>query len=85
MSKTYSRIIFDIVIFISIFVLPWWAIFSIAIVALFFTTYNYIEIIFWGALLDALYGGRIFTIIFFVLYIISLIIKNRLYTVSNQG
>ena len=52
----WRRIIVDLFIFFSIFLLPWWVSLLLALSASFYFS-HFIEIIFIGGTLDALYGS----------------------------
>lgn len=54
-----NRIIFDIVLLISLFYIPWWGIGIIAFAGAFTYPYYY-EIIVAGVILDILYGAQLF-------------------------
>jgi len=82
----FKRIIFDILLFISAIVAPWWftGIFSIAILYYF---KNFNEIILFGLIMDILYGRLSanfhwydyrFTFLFIILLLTSYFIKKRL-------
>lgn len=51
----YKRIIFDIVLFLSLFITPWWASFAIAFAGIFFFN-DFYEIIALGFIMDIVYG-----------------------------
>jgi hypothetical protein len=81
-----KRIIFDILLFISAIVAPWWftGIFSIVILYYF---KNFNEIILFGLVMDILYGRLAdtfhwydyrFTLFFLILLLTSFFIKKRL-------
>jgi len=74
--KTIIRIILDVIIFSVAFLFPWWIAVLLAIVALWY--FDYLEIIFLGAIIDALYGHYWFTIATFLLFVLSVYIKPRL-------
>ena len=50
------RIIFDSILFISLFIAPWWASFMLAFAGIFFFT-NFYEIILAGLIMDIVYGA----------------------------
>lgn len=52
----YQRIIFDIVLFFSLFIAPWWTSFAIAIAGIFFFN-DFYEIIAAGFIMDIVYGA----------------------------
>ncbi len=54
----WNRIFFDLILFISIMVLPWWLSFFLS-VYLFFIFNRYVELIFAGLLFDVLYSIEI--------------------------
>jgi hypothetical protein len=81
-----KRIIFNILLFISAIIAPWWftALFSIAILYYF---KNFNEVILFGVIMDVLYGRLSanfhwydykFTVFFLILLITSYFIKKRL-------
>lgn len=81
-----KRIIFDILVFVSAIVAPWWftAIFSIAVLYYF---KNFNEIVLFGLVMDILYGRLSvafhwydykFTLFFLILLLTSYFIKKRL-------
>jgi hypothetical protein len=49
------RVVFDIVLFLSLFIVPWWLSLSVALVGVFFFSRFY-EIIIAGVVVDILYG-----------------------------
>ena len=81
-----KRIIFDILLFLSVLVCPWWftALFSIAIL---YYLKNFNEIVLFGLVMDILYGRLSatfhwydykFTLFFLILLLTSYFIKKRL-------
>jgi hypothetical protein len=78
-----SRIILNLIIIGSAFLLPWWCPFLLSLVALWY--FNYIEIILIGALLDTLYATSfhswqhiLFTLVGFLLFVLAEHIKPKL-------
>ena len=76
--KSWNRLILDILLIISVIILPWWLSFIFSIYLLFLFN-NYIEFIIWGGGIDILYGvrsgsglvdGQFFFIASLILYII---------------
>ncbi len=53
------RIIFDIILFIAVFYIPWWVIAVLALIGAFLWP-PYLEIFIFGILLDVLYGSNAF-------------------------
>lgn len=81
-NKKGLRIFLDVLLFVSVFLLPWYVTLFIAIILLFlFRAY---EIIIAGFIMDALYGTRLydveflFTLGFLALYFISQFMKKNL-------
>jgi hypothetical protein len=70
------RIMLDVIMIVVAFTAPWWFVVICAFVLLWFT--DYIEIIFLGAILDALYGRILFVILGYAVFVISLYLKPRL-------
>ncbi len=70
------RIIADIIIFFCVFLTPWYMplIFSLFLLVYF----DFIEIIFVGAMIDALYGGKLFVLLSAVAFIGFIFLKPRL-------
>ena len=70
------RIFADIIIFLCIFLTPWYI---PLILSLFLLVYfDYIEIVFVGAMIDALYGGKMFVLLGTVVFIGFIFLKPRL-------
>ena len=51
----YKRITIDIILFLSLFIMPWWVSYAIAIVGIFFFA-DFYEIIALGFIIDIVYG-----------------------------
>lgn len=58
-TQMRNRIIFDIILFVSLFYIPWWGVGVIAFMGA-FTYPHYYEIIVAGIILDILYGAQSF-------------------------
>lgn len=85
------RIVTDIVILVSFFVFPWWFSLLLAISSLFIFD-NYFEALFFGFLLDTLYGSThfsllkvnvLFTLICAGTFVISFFAKRNLSVYSS--
>lgn len=85
-TKIIKRIFFSILLILSVFLLPWWAVlvFSVTFVVFFEKPY---EAIIAGGLLDSLYGAPFmffarvdifFTIVFLLIFIVSYYVKEKL-------
>lgn len=77
-----TRIFVDIVLVVSTLVLPWWASFVLAVYLL-FKFQEYLEFVFWGTIMDTMYGvgsGFSFTEnnYFFIFSLILYIILSKL-------
>lgn len=79
------RIVFNILMFLSVLFLPWWV--TVIVAMVFLSKFKAYEIIFWGVFADILYNASVpsflnieylFTITFIVLLIISHYLKRRL-------
>ncbi len=79
MNKTLLRISLDTIIFLSLFIFPWWVGMFLAVVGILFLS-NFYEIFLVGYLLDILYGTSVkefygiwfvFTLLSIVIYIIT--------------
>lgn len=79
------RIVFNILMFLSVLFLPWWV--TVIVAMVFLSKFKAYEIIFWGVFVDILYSASVpsflnieylFTITFIVLLIISHYLKRRL-------
>ncbi len=70
------RIFFDVLIFICVFVSPWYVPLILALLMSAF--FDYIEIIFVGVMIDALYGGKLFVLMTSVFFIALIYLKPRL-------
>jgi hypothetical protein len=81
------RIICFFVVTAMIFLFPWWVGAIVAIVCAFYFT-TYAEIVFFGILIDALYGYGVsldrfqFTIVALLILFITPIVKSKLYVRS---
>ena len=81
-----KHIIFDLILFLAIILCPWYLSVILAFVILYYLpVFN--EIVIFGLIMDILYGGFLstfrlfdykFTILFLILLLSSLYIKNRL-------
>jgi hypothetical protein len=75
-KKIVVRIFLEAILFLSIFVLPWWAVVMGAIII--FLLFQAPEVIVIGVFLDALYGGSIFTVEFaFTIFFLLLFLVSR--------
>jgi len=81
-----KRIIFDILLLISVIICPWWFT-ALFLVAVLYYLKSFTEIVLFGLIMDILYGGIStnfhfgdyrFTIFFFIILITSFYIKKRL-------
>ncbi len=70
------RIFSDIIILLCIFLTPWYIPLILSLFMLVF--FDYIEIIFVGAMIDALYGGKLFVLLTASIFIIFVYLKPRL-------
>jgi len=73
---TRIRILLDLALLASFFILPWWFVVCACFIMLWFA--DYWEIIIVGALLDALYGKLLFALLAYIVFVVSLYLKPRL-------
>ncbi len=81
-----SRLFANLIVLLAIVTLPWW--FTTILLVLWCIIFDYVEIVFYGLVLDILYavpGGVIMPHIFFIssviLYLLSVIIRPNLRSV----
>lgn len=58
MKNIFPRIIFDAILFIGVFVLPWWLWLVLVVISVFLINFQY-EVIFFGFLADSVFGGGV--------------------------
>ena len=83
--EAISRIVFDLLLFVSVFLAPWWITCLIAVLIL--ARFSAYEVVFAGILMDALGGAPtekmygiefVFTIIMVVMVVLFILVKPRL-------
>lgn len=80
-----ERLLLNIMLLISVLFFTWWISVLVGLLLLF--RRNAFEVVFWGFLMDVLYGVSlpafwgfplVMTSLFFVLYLVSVVLKQRL-------
>jgi len=92
MNHIFPRIIFDIILFIGVFILPWWLWFILVVASIFLINFQY-EVILFGFVADSVFGGGIvgknfhFMFLGFVMFVLllSLFLKPRLKFYENSS